>query len=338
MIDLRSDTVTKPTQKMREAMMNAAVGDDVFGEDPTVNLLQSTLAEKFGLEAGLFCPSGTMTNQIAINVHTSPGDEVICDQLSHVYNYEGGGIARNSGCSVKLIQSTNCQISLEDVKTKINPSDSHYARTSLLCVEDTVNKGGGVCYEFDQLKSLSEFSKEEKLAYHLDGARVVNALVAKGHNWESYGSLFDSISVCLSKGLGTPGGSVLLGSQSFIDEAHRVRKVMGGGMRQTGMLAAAGLYALENNVDRMIEDHQKARLLGECLKDQKWVSNVVPVETNIVVFELDGIPAVDFQAALAQNGILAMPFGPTKMRFVTHLDFNDQDLSSTIKCLEQMPY
>ncbi|MGB1030960.1 MAG: threonine aldolase family protein, partial [Flavobacteriales bacterium] len=258
----------------------------------------------------------------------------ICDELSHVYNYEGGGIARNSGCSVKLIQSKDCQISVSDVESKINPPDAHYARTSLLCVEDTVNKGGGVCYEFDQLKALSVFSKEKNLAYHLDGARMVNALVAKGHDWKAYGSLFDSISICLSKGLGTPGGSVLLGSRAFIEEAHRVRKVMGGGMRQTGMLAAAGLHAMEHHVDRMVEDHQKARLLGECLTDQSWVESVVPVETNIVVFELKGISAGDFQQKLAENGILALPFGPAKMRFVTHLDFRDEDLAKTIKCIE----
>lgn len=319
-------------------MINAEVGDDVFGEDPTVNLLQSTLAEQFGQEAGLFCPSGTMTNQIAINVHTSPGDEVICDELSHVYNYEGGGIARNSGCSVKLVASQNCQISVDDVKARINPSDSHYAKSTLLCVEDTVNKGGGVCYELDRLRSLSEFSKEAGLGYHLDGARMVNALVAKGHDWTAYGSLFDSISICLSKGLGAPGGSVLLGSSDFIAEAHRVRKVMGGGMRQSGMLAAAGLHALDNHVDRMVEDHQKARLLTECLSDQSWVDYVVPVETNIVVFELNGLMASDFQDALAEKGILAMPFGPTKMRFVTHLDFTDEDLKNTIKAISEFSY
>ncbi|MDG1261798.1 MAG: GntG family PLP-dependent aldolase, partial [Flavobacteriales bacterium] len=246
-IDLRSDTVTKPTPEMLKRMLSAPVGDDVFGEDPTVNELQERLADMFGQEAGLFCPSGTMTNQIGINVHVQPGDEVICDQLSHVYNYEGGGIARNSGASIRLTQGDSGRFTAAQAEAAINPDDSHYARTKLISVEDTCNKGGGCFYDKQHLEEISALAKQRGLGFHLDGARVFNALEESAIDTNEYGSLFDSISICLSKGLGTPGGSVLLGSKPFIQEAHRVRKSMGGGMRQIGILAAAGLHALDHH-------------------------------------------------------------------------------------------
>lgn len=326
-IDLRSDTVTKPTPEMLERMLSAETGDDVFGEDPTVNELQNCLANYFGHEAGLFCPSGTMTNQIAINVHVRPGDEVICHSLSHIYNYEGGGIARNSGASVRLIDGDNGRFTAQQAQMAINPSDSHYARTSLIAVEDTCNKGGGCYYDIESLKALSSLAKERKLGFHLDGARVFNALVETGVDAKVYGALFDSVSVCLSKGLGTPAGSVLLGSKSFIAEAHRVRKAMGGGMRQVGILAAAGLYAIEHHIDRLKEDHANAKSLERLLKSRSWVEEVLPVDTNIVIFKLaNGMKAEDQCKKMAVHGIHALPFGSDKIRFVTHLDFHSDHL------------
>lgn len=337
MIDLRSDTVTRPDQPMLEAMLNAPVGDDVFGEDPTVNALQERLAEMFGHEAGLFCPSGTMTNQIAINTHTRPGDEVICDALSHVYNYEGGGIARNSGASVKLVSGKQGQFTSEDLTSVINPSDSHYARTSLLCVEDTSNKGGGAVYNFNELQKIHDFTRKNKLAFHLDGARVFNALTESGTDTKVYGQLFDSISICLSKGLGTPAGSVLLGNRDFIREAHRTRKVMGGGMRQVGILAAAGLYALDHRRSTLADDHRRAKTLESVLKIQSWVNDVIPVQTNIVIFSLsEPYTAAQCCDALHQVGIEALPFGPDKVRFVTHFDFDDQQLNSVVDQLQSL--
>lgn len=326
-IDLRSDTVTKPTSEMLERMLSAETGDDVFGEDPTVNVLQAYLANYFGHEAGLFCPSGTMTNQIAINVHVRPGDEVICHALSHIYNYEGGGIARNSGASVRLIDGDHGRFTAEQAALSINPSDSHYARTSLIAVEDTCNKGGGCYYSFDALAQLSNLARERNLGFHLDGARVFNALEETGTDAKTYGALFDSVSVCLSKGLGTPAGSVLLGSKQFIAEAHRVRKAMGGGMRQVGILAAAGMYALENNVDRLTVDHARAKDIETLLSSCSWVEEVTPVHTNIVIFKLvAGITAEAQCKKMAAHGIHALPFGPDKIRFVTHLDFHSDHL------------
>ena len=248
-IDLRSDTITIPCSQMLEKMMNASVGDDVWGEDFTVKELEKKLSNMFGMDAGLFCPSGTMANQIAIRVHTKIGDELICDRLSHIYNYEGGGIASNSGVSVRLVDGNFGRISLDQIKSNINPDDVHFPRTSLVCLENTVNKGGGVCYDYGSMTEISDFCKKNKLILHLDGARIFNALVAKSQSSVDYGKLFDSISVCLSKGLGAPIGSVLIGDSKFINEAKRVRKSFGGGMRQVGYLAAAGKYALENHIN-----------------------------------------------------------------------------------------
>lgn len=334
MIDLRSDTVTRPTEAMLKAMMAAPTGDDVYGEDPTVNRLQDVLAERFGHEAGLFCPSGTMANQIAINVHVSPGDEVVCHRLSHVYNYEGGGIARNSGASVRLIDAPDGAVPADVIRAEVNPADSHFARTALVCVEDTVNKGGGAVQSIETLSEGSTVCRELGLPFHLDGARAWNALRHGGADWTTYGRMFDSVSLCLSKGLGTPVGSVLLGSRDFIAEAHRSRKVMGGGMRQVGILAAAGLYAIEHHFERLQEDHDRAARIGEVLEQHPGIAHVAKVETNIVIAQLaDGRPAADLVAAQRASGILCSAFGPNKVRWVTHLDFDDGDLGVVLAAL-----
>ena len=335
MIDLRSDTVTRPTEAMLKAMMSAPTGDDVYAEDPTVNRLQEELAAQFGHEAGLFCPSGTMANQIAINVHVSPGDEVLCHRLSHVYNYEGGGIARNSGASVRLVDEPHGAMPASVIQAEINPADSHFARTSLVCVEDTVNKGGGAVQSLAMLAEGSAASRAAGLPFHLDGARAWNALRKTGEDWKRYGTLFDSISLCLSKGLGTPAGSVLLGSRDFIEEAHRTRKVMGGGMRQVGILAAAGLHAIEHHFDRLQDDHERASRIGALLSEHPAVLKVAPVETNIVIAQLTGgRPASELVEAQRTAGVLCSAFGPDKVRWVTHLDFGDDDLAQVLKSLE----
>lgn len=334
MIDLRSDTVTRPTEAMLKAMMAAPTGDDVYAEDPTVNRLQDVLAERFGHEAGLFCPSGTMANQIAINVHVSPGDEVVCHRLSHVYNYEGGGIARNSGASVRLVDVPRGRMPADVIRAEVNPADSHFARTGLVCVEDTVNKGGGAVQPLNGLAEGAAACREMGLPYHLDGARAWNALRSTGADWTSYGRMFDSISLCLSKGMGTPVGSVLLGSRDFIAEAHRSRKVMGGGMRQVGILAAAGLHALDHHFDRLQDDHDRAARIGAVLEDHPAIHWVEPVETNIVIAQLKGgRPASDLVDAQQQEGILCSAFGPDKVRWVTHLDFGDADLERVLAAL-----
>lgn len=329
LVDLRSDTVTVPTAAMRDAMNAAPVGDDVFGEDESINALQERCAALTGHEAALFCPSGTMTNQIAIQVHTRPGDEVICDRLSHIYNYEGGGIARNSGASVRLLHGDRGRYTLEDMLANVNPADSHYARTSLVAVEDTCNKGGGSVWDVAELKQLSEASRERGLKFHLDGARVWNAWVRRGQ-WgdsealRSYGQMFDSMSLCFSKGLGCPVGSVLVGSHEFIQEAHRSRKVLGGGMRQAGVLAAAGLHALDHHAARMEQDHAHATLLGQTLAAHPDVQSVDPVETNIVIFSLPDPVSAQVVRELSDLGIACFAFGPDKIRFVTHLDMSTE--------------
>src|SRR5215211_5906694 len=291
MIDYRSDTFTKPTPGMLEAMFKAKVGDDVFGEDPTVNELEAMSAELFGMEAAVFCPSGTMTNQIAIKCHTQPGDEVICDVSSHIYQYEGGGIAFNSGASVKLLYGDKGRITAQQVLDNINADDVHKAHTSLVSLENTSNRGGGSCYEIEEIKKIKTVCDENNLILHLDGARLFNALIQKKQTPNEYGQLFNSISICLSKSLGCPVGSLLLGDAPFIKKARRVRKAFGGGMRQAGFLAAAGIYALRNNVQRLEEDHRHAAVLAEAISVKEFTAFVLPVETNIVIFELkDGIP------------------------------------------------
>ncbi|MGB0432471.1 MAG: low-specificity L-threonine aldolase [Bacteroidia bacterium] len=320
-IDLRSDTVTKPSKGMLSAMMNAAVGDDVFGDDTTVNHLQNYAAEMFGMEAALFCPSGTMTNQIAINVHTKPGDEVICEENSHVYLYEGGGIAKNSGSSVKLLKGKKGQITAKSIEEAIRADDVHFPKSRLISLENTSNKGGGTCYNLDEIKAIKQVSQEHGLGYHLDGARLFNALVATGQSAQDYGKAFDSISICLSKGLGCPIGSLLLGTEEFIYHARRVRKAFGGGMRQAGYLAAAGIYALENNIERLKEDHDLAQLLAQKLRAADEVVEVWEPETNIVVGVLESYDAVDhYLEKLKSKGIWAVRFGANMVRMVSHLD------------------
>ena len=338
-IDLRSDTVTRPTNAMRDAMLKAQTGDDVFQEDPEINELQERCAEMFGMEAGLFCPSGTMTNQIAISVHTSKGDEVICDKLSHVYNYEGGGIARLAGASVKLMNGDRGRFTSEDVLEAINPDDSHYANTSLVCLEDTCNKGGGSVWDLAQIKSVSFTARNNGLSIHLDGARLWNALVARGIQNDTkacseYGSQFDSISLCLSKGLGCPVGSVLIGSKEFISKAHRQRKVFGGGMRQAGVIAAAGIYALDNHIDRLFEDNKNAKALGEAALNYPGVKSYSSIDTNIVILHLEeGVDSAEVVEKWSELGIHCFPFSKSSIRFVTHLDLTQSQISQACDLL-----
>ena len=326
-IDLRSDTVTKPSPGMLDAMMQARIGDDVFGEDPTVNLLQEKTASLFGHEAGLYCPSGTMTNQIAIQVHTRPGDEVICHENSHVYNYEGGGIARNALASSRLVFSESATMKASDVESLIREEADWLAHTSLIVAEDTSNRGGGKCYDFNDLKAISELAKAKSLAFHLDGARAFNAIIKENHDIKEYGNLFDSISICLSKGLGAPVGSVLIGSKDFIKQARRVRKVMGGGMRQAGFLAAAGLYGLENNIERLREDHDNAEILADYLTDLREVTEVIYPETNIVIFDVNPEKGSNFYIEkLQEKGLRTVSFGKNRIRMVTHLEIGKREI------------
>jgi threonine aldolase len=319
-IDLRSDTFTKPTNAMMEAMFRADVGDDVFGEDPTVNQLELEAARLFGMEGALFCPSGTMTNQIAIKCHTQPGDEVICDRLSHIYQYEGGGIAFNSGCSVQLPEGDRGRITAAQVEEAINHDDIHKANSRLVSIENTANRGGGSCYDFTELQAIRKVCDAHNLALHLDGARLWNALVAKGETPAQYGALFDSISICFSKGLGTPVGSVLLGKADFIRKARRIRKVLGGGMRQAGYLAAAALYALNHHIFRLEEDHRHASRIAKALLEKSFTGAMMPVETNIIIFEVqDNYTVETFVAHLRANNILCLPFVGKQVRMVTHL-------------------
>ena len=336
-IDLRSDTVTKPSKAMLEAIFSAEVGDDVFAEEPTVIALEEKAARLFGKEKALFCPSGTMTNQIAIKVHTQPGDEVLCDTTAHIYNYEGGGISFNSGAQAKLIQGERGRISAQQVQESINPGFDWLTRTSLVCIENTANRAGGSYYSLQQMKELNEVCKQNKLAYHLDGARIFNAIVENDYTPNDLGKLFDSISVCLSKGLGAPVGSVLLGDSEFIRKARRVRKVFGGGMRQAGYLAAAGIYALDNNITRLKDDHKRAKQLADTMKSLSFIDNVLPVDTNIIIFNLnDKLKPEDFVKKLASHEIKATGFGKQAIRFVTHLDFTDEMLEKTERVLKGM--
>lgn len=335
-VDLRSDTVTKPTPGMLEAMWSAPVGDDVYGEDETVNALESKLAAMFGMQAGIFCPSGTMTNQIAIKCFTQPLDEVIADETAHVYRYEGGGIAFNSAASVRLLNGNRGRLTAQQIAAQINPENIHYPRTSLVVLENTVNRGGGSCYTAAQIEPIAQLCREQGLKLHLDGARIFNALVATSNEAKSYGQLFDGISVCLSKGLGAPVGSVLLGSHETIKQARRIRKVFGGGMRQAGYLAAAGIYALDHHVERLKTDHQHAQALGDALAKQLYVKSVLPVDTNIVIFELhDSHPAEEMVNRLGEKGIKCNTFGHQMVRFVTHLDVNEEMIAYTINSLNQ---
>lgn len=336
-IDYRSDTVTQPTAEMREAMFRAQVGDDVYGEDPTIRELEHVAAERFGFESGLFCPSGTMTNQIALMLHTRPGDEVICEWYAHIYQYEGGGMAANAGIQPQLLMGDRGRISLSQIQRAVQPDDVHKGRTRLVSLENTSNRGGGSCYELSEMEEIQDFCKSKGIAFHLDGARIVNAIVHLHQDPKKYGELFDTVSVCLSKGLGAPVGSVLLGSQQHIHEARRIRKRIGGGMRQAGFLAAAGLYALENHWDRVIEDHENARRLERELTDFSWVESIIPVETNIVIVNLqESLSAVDFCAKLKEKGVLCNPISDHQIRFITHLDVHREDIEATIGILKTL--
>ncbi len=334
MIDFRSDTVTRPTPAMLEAMMKAPVGDDVFGEDDSVNQLEAMSAAMFGMEAAIFCPSGTMTNQIAIKCHTQPGDEVICDKLSHVYQYEGGGIAFNSGASVRLIEGNKGRITDGQVKENINPDDIHKPASTLVSLENTANRGGGACYDFTDIQSIKDVCLQNKLKLHLDGARLFNALVAKNESPKQYGEVFDSISICLSKGLGTPLGSVLIGTKELIKKARRVRKIFGGGMRQAGFMAAAGIYALENNINRLADDHQHAKMIQSALQAKDFIGEILPVETNIIIFEVKGrYTAPEMAAKLKEEGIFVIAISPKQIRFVVHLDIHPEHVKRTIEVI-----
>jgi threonine aldolase len=337
MIEYRSDTFTKPTPEMLKAMCTAPVGDDVYGEDPTVNKLENTISQMFGMEAAIFCPSGTMTNQIAIKCHTQQGDEVICDKVSHVYIYEGGGIAFNSGCQVKTVDGDRGRITAEQVQEATNPIDIHKAPSRLVSLENTANRGGGSCYDFTDIQKIKEVCLTNNLNLHLDGARLFNAIVEKKESPKDYGEIFDSISICLSKGLGAPVGSVLLGSKEFIKKARRVRKVFGGGMRQAGFLAAAGIYAIENNIDRLAKDHLHAKQIADALLKKSFTGKMMPVETNIVIFEvINHYTAKSLAEEFKKYEILVTPISPTQIRMVLHLDVTEEMVRKTISVIEEL--
>jgi threonine aldolase len=337
MIEYRSDTFTKPSPAMLKAMCSAPVGDDVFGEDPTINKLENMMPEMFGMEAGIFCPSGTMTNQIAIKCHTQPGDEVICDKLSHVYIYEGGGIAFNSGCQVKTIEGDRGRITARQVEECINPIDIHKAHSRLVSLENTANRGGGSCYELNDIQEIKEVCLKNNLSLHLDGARLFNAIVNKKQSPLDYGSTFDSISICLSKGLGAPVGSVLLGNKEFIKKARRVRKVFGGGMRQAGFLAAAGIYALENNIERLATDHIHAGQIADALQKKSFTGKMMPVETNIIIFEvINNYTAKSLAEEFKKQDILVSAISPIQIRIVLHLDVTEEMVKKTVAVIESL--
>ncbi|MFL2611993.1 MAG: threonine aldolase family protein [Flavobacteriaceae bacterium] len=339
-VNLISDTVTKPTQGMMEAMFNAHVGDDVFKEDPTVNELEEKVANLFGMEKALFFPSGTMTNQTAIKILTNPGDQLICSKYAHVYNYEGGGVSFNSGVSCKLIGGDRGLFNFEDVVKSINPPDFYHSpKTSLVCIENTTNKGGGACWDIIELKKIKKICDENNLFFHLDGARIWNAFVKNKINFKEYGKLFDTISVCLSKGLGCPVGSLLLTSSQYFENALKIRKILGGGMRQSGFLAACGIYALDNNINRLKDDHLKAKEIGNVLSKLDYIKKVEPVETNIVIFELDDkFSSSIFQNKLSEKGIEIISMGDNKLRVVTHLDYNQEQHEYFLESIDKIHY
>lgn len=338
-VDLRSDTVTRPTAAMKDAMMRAQVGDDVFSDDPSVNELERKAAAMFNMQAALYCPSGTMTNQIAVKTHTQPTDEVIIEATNHVYYYEVGGIAYHSGASVRLIQGNRGRIKPDDIVNNINPNNLHHARTSLVCIENTCNRGGGSYYTINEMKQLSDTARNAGLKIHLDGARIFNALVELNEQPNQLGNLFDSISVCLSKGLGCPVGSLLLGNKEFILKARRFRKVFGGGMRQAGFLAAAGIYALDNHIERLKEDHIRAKRLGAAIENHSMVEKLFPVDTNILIFKLkDQFNADAFVEQLKAAQIICIAIGKNQIRMLTHLDVDDAQTDYVINTLKNITF
>ncbi len=339
-IDLRSDTVTRPTKGMLQAIMSAEVGDDVYKEDPTINKLEKKLADMFGKDEALFFPTGSMANQAAIKLHTQPGEQLICDKWAHVYNYEGGGVSFNSGVSCKLVDGDRGMITAAQVEENINPPDFYHSPlTTLVCLENTTNKGGGACYDLEEIKKIRQVCNTHKLGLHLDGARLFNALVKKNEDPKDYGKLFDTISVCLSKGLGTPMGSVLIGDKRLMKNAIRVRKVLGGGMRQVGFMAAAGIYALDNHLEQLAKDNQRASEIAEVLKTMNYIGKVEPVETNIVIFYLEKAENEDeFMKQLSENNIRISNMGQGKLRIVTHLDYSEEMHNHFIDTLRQVTF
>lgn len=325
-IDLISDTVTKPTKGMLEAMLSAKVGDDVFNMDPTVNALQNKVAQLFGMETALFFPSGTMANQTAIKLHTQPGDLVICDKYAHIYNYESGGVAFNSGVTCKLVDGKRGMFTANQIEemAAVQP-EIYLPYTKLICIENTTNKGGGACWDFSEIEKIQKVAQKNNLGLHLDGARLFNAMVAKHETPKQYGALFDTISICFSKGLGAPVGSMLLGSNKIMQQAKRYRKLLGGGMRQVGFLAAAANYAIDNHIERLTEDHNKAKEIAAVLETCSYITSIEPVETNILIFYVDEIIGADnFIQKMAAKNILLTPMGEGKIRIVTHLDYTDE--------------
>ncbi len=336
-IDLRSDTVTKPTNGMIEAMMTAKLGDDVYAEDPSVNALEARVATMFGKPKALFFPSGTMANQTAIKLHTQPGEQLVCDAYSHVYNYEGGGVSFNSGVSCKLVDGHRGMMTAAQVEAAINPPDFYHSPlTSLVSLENTTNKGGGACWDYQEILKIKSVCDSHKLGLHLDGARLWNALISKSETPQQYGDVFDTISVCFSKGLGAPVGSVLVGNENLMNKALRIRKMLGGGMRQVGLLAAAASYALDHQYDRLKEDHQKAKEIAEVLNQLEAVSSVEPVETNIVIFKLSSNNSQDlFLNNLKSHNVLLSDMGGGKLRMVTHLDYTDAMHTNLLEILSK---
>lgn len=336
-IDLRSDTVTKPSKGMLDAMMSAQVGDDVFDEDVTVKQLEKRITDMFGKPRALFFPSGSMANQSALKLHTNPGEQVICDKFAHIYNYEAGGASFNSGISCKLIDGNRGMFTAQQVKDAINPDAFYYAKTTLVEIENTANRGGGSCWDFEEIKKIKQICDDHELGYHLDGARIWNALVAKNETAKQYGGIFDTISVCLSKGLGCPIGSVLVGDEDIMTNAVRIRKVFGGNMRQVGYLAAAGLYALDNNINRLKDDHKRAAEIGAVMKNLSFIKSVEPVETNIIIFELNrDVNESHFINELQKNGIKLIGMGNGKLRLVTHLDYTDEMHDKFVSTLKKL--
>lgn len=336
-VNLISDTVTQPSEGMLAAMQSAQVGDDVFKEDPSVNTLEEKVAKLFHKEAALFFPSGTMANQTAINIHTQPSEQLICDHYAHVYNYEGGGVSFNSGVSCRLIEGDRGMINATQIEAMINPPDFYHSpKTSLVCLENTTNKGGGACYDFSTLKAVKELCDTHNLALHLDGARLWNAMLETDAQPKDYGEIFDTISLCFSKGLGCPVGSILVGSKKAMENALRIRKLLGGGMRQSGYLAAAAIYAIDNQWSSLKADHFKAKEIETVLKTCSYVETIQPVETNIVIFSLmETVNEFEFIEWMKNKNILLIALGKGKLRLVTHRDYTENQHQYLLETLKQ---
>ena len=336
MIDLRSDTVTQPTEGMRQAIFTAEVGDDVFGEDPTVNLLQQKISELTAKEAAMFVASGTMGNQICIKTHTDPGNEIILERNSHIYNYECGAPSFLSGVQIMPVTGQRGSFTLDQIRDLVRPENVHHPVTRLIVVENTHNRGGGAIFPFEEIKKIREFATEHRIRMHLDGARLWNASKATGISIKNYCDLFDSVSLCFSKGLGAPAGSIIAASETFIHQARYYRKLFGGGMRQAGILAAGALYAVNHHFDRLSEDHKNARKLAEFLAKIPGIDiDLESVQTNIVIFDVkkSGLNGQDVVQRLSDSGVKMLTFAGTKIRAVTHLHISESDIKITIDAL-----